>query len=233
MKIEQLHPLFNIYKLNLFILILSNAILLNGCNHNSRKKELKEIKIDTIYQIPSRLINIDNSYNKAIDNDSLKNPDVNTSNNNAIPQILNKNLNFRCNSNMMIYNGALQSLKKQQHSEIYRFCKCFDSTNTFELINVIDEPYEKRAKISDVYNAFRSFPDSVVLNGFVTYAFSLPLSPAPDPGDDPYNFPCKVDVYVLKPDKVLKHLGNYYIKKWEDYVQLQYKTIFHLLKTSN
>src|SRR5690554_4264065 len=134
--------------------------------------------------------------------------------------------NLVCRKFFRISEGALQSLHKGQHSELYRFGQCNEGKESFEVIWVLDKPYEQRTNIIDV-DFYNNVSDSIVIANFITYLFKLPLNEVTDPLlDDPYTFPADVEVFALRNNKKSEYIGKYHINSWDNYIQLQYKTIF-------
>jgi len=134
-------------------------------------------------------------------------------------------IDLSCDKSLSLYIGGLQGLNEIQYSEIYKFGQCNNGQSSFDIIWVLDKPYEQRSKIDASF--YDKIPDSMMLKDFVTYLFKLPLKQVSDPLlDDPYVFPSTVEVFALHSETNITSLGTYRIKSSKEYVQLQYKSIF-------
>lgn len=136
-----------------------------------------------------------------------------------------------CNEATNLWFGSFQSLKPKQKKEIYAFERCINGSDSYELIWVLDRPYEERKNIGvdEITTLFDTSKrvDSFTVKDFKSYIFVLPLQEISDPlFDDPYIFPSKVKAYINNGEGDFEMLEIKEIYRWEDYVQFQYKCIF-------
>ncbi len=153
--------------------------------------------------------------------------DVNTENVSTETQNKKNDISFYENKTLHIYLGSLQSLNENQKKEIYKFGQHIDGINSFDVIWVLNKPYIERQLEPNLQDGYDNSEASFVNEKFASFIFQLPLKNIEDILlDDPYQFPCNVDVFLLNKKRELINLGNFEVKTWEDYIQLQYKVIF-------
>jgi|GEM_PF-2023651 len=136
---------------------------------------------------------------------------------------------FKCDEELRIWIGSLQSLESNQKKEKYVFGQCISGKDAgFDVIWAMNEPYEQRTENeNNLESKFETnYNNNVIVEGFNTFLFKLFLQKVKDPLlDDPYNFPVTVSVFRNSGDSFIRK-GDFVVNTWEEYVQLQYKFIF-------